>query len=53
MNEFEIKRTIEMLKVTRDFLISNNLNTSEHERRYEKLIEILTSRLYLFESQSN
>lgn len=53
MNEFEIKRAIEMLKITRDFLISNNLNTCEHEHRYEMLIEMLTSRLYFFECESN
>ena len=53
MNEFEIRRALEILKVTRLHLIRNNLNTDELETRYKELVELLRTRLTILEAKSS
>lgn len=53
MNEFEIRRALEILKVTRLHLIRNNLNNDELEARYKKLVELLMTRLTILEVKSS
>lgn len=53
MNEFEIRRALEILKVTRLHLIRNNLNTDELETRYKELVELLMTRLTILEAKSS
>lgn len=53
MNEFEIRRALEILKATRLHLIRNNLNTDELEARYKELIDLLMTRLTILEVKSS
>ena len=53
MNEFEIRRALEILKSTRLHLIRNNLNNDELEVRYKKLVELLMTRLTFLEVKSS
>lgn len=53
MNEFEIRRALEILKSTRLHLIRNNLNNDELEARYKKLVELLMTRLTILEVKSS
>lgn len=53
MNEFEIRRALEILKATRLHLIRNNLNNDELEARYKKLVELLMTRLTILEVKSS
>ncbi len=53
MNEFEIRRALEILKVTRLHLIRNNLNNDELEARYKELIDLLMNRLTILEVKSS
>lgn len=53
MNEFEIRRALEILKVTRLHLIRNNLNNDDLEARYKKLVELLMNRLTILEVKSS
>ena len=53
MNEFEIRRALEILKATRLHLIRNNLNNDELEARYKELVELLMTRLTILEVKSS
>lgn len=53
MNEFEIRRALEILKATRLHLIRNNLNNDELEARYKELIDLLMTRLTILEVKSS
>lgn len=53
MNEFEIRRALEILKSTRLHLIRNNLNNDELEARYKELIDLLMTRLTILEVKSS
>ncbi len=52
MSEFEFRRALEIIRVTRLHLIRNNLNTDELETRYKELVELLMTQLTLLEVKS-
>ena len=53
MNEFEVRRALEVIRIARLNLIRNDLNNDELERRYTELVELLMTRLTLLEFESN
>lgn len=53
MNEFEVRRALEVIRIARLNLIRNDLNNDELERRYTELVELLMTKLTLLEFESN
>lgn len=53
MNEFEVRRALEVIRRARLTLIRNDLNNDELERRYKELVELLVTRLTILEFESN
>ena len=53
MNEFAVRRALEVIRATRLNLIRNGLNNDELERRYKEVVELLTTRLTFLEFKSN
>ena len=53
MNEFEVRRALEVIRGARLNLIRNDLNNDELERRYTELVELLMAKLTLLEFESN